>query len=151
MNFASQEIPNSAKSTTKRFGTIALILALFTGLALATPSARAQDQDSSDTSEQRLTPEAVVNGLATKLNLSDDQKTQITPIIADRQQKLRDLASDTSMRPLKKKREMKSILSDSDKKIEAVLNDDQRQQYKQTEEQMREQAKDRMQNRNSSN
>lgn len=132
----------------------ALAMILIAGFALLPPAARAQDDDSSgaaDASQQKLTPEQVVNGLAAKLNLSDDQKAQITPIVADRQQKLRDLAADTSMRPFKKKREMKSILADSDKKIEAVLDDQQKQQYQQIEQQMREQMKQRMQNRDSSN
>ena len=46
---------------------------------------------------------------------------------------------------------MKSIMEDSDKKMNAVLNDDQRQKYKEIEDQMREQAKARWHDRNSQN
>jgi len=96
------------------------------------------------------TPEQVVNTLAAKLNLTDDQKAKIQPVIADRQQKLAALKSDSSMRPMQKKRKLKSIFEDSDKKIKAVLNDEQKKQYTELEQQMREQMKERMQNRGSS-
>jgi periplasmic protein CpxP/Spy len=153
MKCVSRGIGFSENSTAKKLAiAAALNLTLVAGLALLPTVAHAQDQDSSDTRQQKLTPEQVVNALATKLNLTDDQKAQITPIVAERQQELRELASDTSMKRRKKRREMKSVFSDSDKKIEALLNDQQKQQYQQIEQQMREQAKERMQqNRDSSN
>jgi hypothetical protein len=92
------------------------------------------------------TPDQVVSRLSTKLGLTDDQKAKITPIIADRQEKLRALA-DSSMRRRKKARKMKSVFEDSDKKIKAVLNDDQRQKYTEMEQEMRDQARQRMQER----
>lgn len=88
--------------------------------------------------------------LAAKLNLSDDQKTKIAPIIADRQQKIQSLRADTSMRPMQKMRKMKGIFEDSDKKIEAVLNDEQKKQYVAMEQELRQQMRSRMQNRGSS-
>lgn len=99
---------------------------------------------------QPMTPDEVVDTLAAKLNLSEDQKTQIKPIIADRQQKLQALKADTSSRPMQKMRRMKSIFEESDKKIKAILNDQQKQQYIQMEQQMRQQAKQRMQDRGAS-
>ena len=51
------------------------------------------------------------------------------PVIADRQQKLLAVKGDTSMRPLVKMRRMKEIFEDSDKKINAIPNDQQKQQY----------------------
>lgn len=110
-------------------------------------SAAAQDQTSTSSTFQMRTPDEVVNTLATKLNLTDDQKSQIKPIIADRQQQLAALKADTSMRPRKKLRKLKGIFNDSSKKIEAVLNDQQKQQYAQLEQQMREQVRERIQNR----
>lgn len=115
-------------------------------------SAVAQDQaGSSAPSKMQLpSPDEVVDTLAAKLDLSDDQKTQIKPIIADRQQKLQELRSDTSTRPMQKMRKMKGIFEDSDKKIKAVLTDQQKQQYTQMEQQMRQQMRARMQNRGAS-
>jgi Spy/CpxP family protein refolding chaperone len=91
------------------------------------------------------TPEQAVNFYALKLGLSDDQKTQLKPILAERQQKMADLRADTSSRPREKLRKMKSITEDSDKKIKAVLTPDQQKKYTDLEEQMKEQAKDRRQ------
>jgi hypothetical protein len=93
-------------------------------------------------------PDEAVDRLGSKLNLSEDQKAQIKPIIVDRREKLAALQSDGSMRRRKKAREMKSIVEASDKKINALLNDDQKKQYAEIEQQMREQMKARMQNRN---
>ena len=110
-----------------------------------------------DTSSQQAagsaarTPDQVVDMLAAKLNLSDDQKTQIKPIIADRQQKIAALRGDSSMRPMKKKRQLKNIFEDSDKKIKALLDDQQKKLYAELEQQMRDQARERMQGRNSGN
>jgi hypothetical protein len=126
-----------------------LVLGLLLAAGPFVPPATAQDQSGSSTAStmQPPSPDEVVNTLAAKLNLSDDQKTQITPIIADRQQKLQSLRSDTSMRPMQRMRKMKGIFDDSDKKIEAVLNGQQKQQYIQMEQRMRQQMRERMQNR----
>jgi len=90
------------------------------------------------------TPEEAVGRMNTKLNLSDDQKAKITPIIADRQTQMRALMADNSGRRLQKARKAKSILSESDKKIEAVLTADQRKTYAQMKEQTHEQMRSHM-------
>jgi periplasmic protein CpxP/Spy len=120
---------------------------LFTILFSAVP-ALAQDSSAQQSASVRTSDE-VVNTLATKLDLTDDQKAQIQPIIADRQQKLAALKADTSMRPMQKKRKLKGIFEGSDKKIKAVLNDQQIQQYTRLEQQMKDQMRERTQNRGS--
>jgi len=90
-------------------------------------------------------PDEVVDILANKLSLSDDQKSKITPIIADRQQKLKAILADTSSRPMQQRRKAKQVLTDSDKKINAILTPDQQRKYAQVEQQMQEQMKHRMQ------
>jgi Spy/CpxP family protein refolding chaperone len=97
------------------------------------------------------TPEEAVARMSNKLNLTDDQKAKITPVIADRQTKMRALMADTSGRRMQKARKAKSIMSDSDKKIEAVLTSDQKKTYAEMKEQMKEQMQARMQQRNSGN
>ena len=91
------------------------------------------------------TPEETVARMSSKLNLSDDQKAKITPVIADRQTQMRALMADTSGRRLQKARKAKSIMSDSDKKIEAVLTSDQKKTYAEMKEQMKEQMQARRQ------
>jgi hypothetical protein len=52
---------------------------------------------------------------------------------------------------MQRMRKAKKIVEDSDKKIEPLLNDQQKQQYAQIEQQMRQQARARMQNRGAGN
>ncbi|MDI3260451.1 MAG: hypothetical protein QJR02_12245 [Sinobacteraceae bacterium] len=92
-------------------------------------------------------PEQVTDWLAGKLQLSDDQKNQITPIIADRQQKLAAIRADTTLRQGQKLRQMKAVYDDSDRRIEAVLSDAQKQQYAALKAQMRQQFQERLQQR----
>lgn len=94
------------------------------------------------------TPEEAVARMSNKLNLTDDQKAQITPIIAARQTQMRTLMADTSTRRMQKARKAKSILADSDKKIEAVLTKNQKKTYEEMKEEMREQFRSHMQERN---
>ena len=88
--------------------------------SFALPQASSQD-DSQQAASQMRTPDQVVAMLDSKLSLSADQKTKITPIIADRQQKLKALAADQSTRRMQKSRKMKSIFEESDDKIKALL------------------------------
>ena len=99
----------------------------------------------SDPASTASMPDEVVGIMAEKLALSDDQKTQITPIIADRQAQLRALREDTSLRRLQRARKAKRIFNDSDKKINAILTPDQRKKYAAMEQEMRERAKQRAQ------
>ncbi|HTF71583.1 MAG TPA: hypothetical protein VK638_53840 [Edaphobacter sp.] len=91
------------------------------------------------------TPEEAVTRMSSKLNLTDDQKNKITPVIADRQTQMRALMADTSGRRMQKARKAKSIMSDSDKKIEAILTNDQKKIYAEMKEQMKEQLQARRQ------
>ena len=91
------------------------------------------------------TPEAIVNRLGARLNLSADQKAQLLPIIAERQRSLAAIRADTAARPYVKSRKAKAVFEESDKKINAILDEQQRQQYLELEKQMRQEMKQRMQ------
>ncbi len=116
-------------------------------LALAVPLAvRAQDTAPTDSARPQVrTPDQILRMYDTRLTLTDEQKEQLRPIIADRQQKLQDLRADTSMRPRQKLKKLEDITAASDKKINAVLTPDQQKKYAEIEKQMREQAKERRQ------
>lgn len=90
-------------------------------------------------------PGEVISIMGNKLSLSDDQKAQLAPIIADRQQRMKAIMADTASRPMQRRRQAKEVMSDSDKKINAILSPDQQQKYAELEQQMREQFKRRMQ------
>ncbi len=111
------------------------------GAVLALP----QDSSAPPQAQTFPSPDHVVETLANKLSLSDDQKKAILPIIADRQQKMKALMSDTSSSRMQRGQQARQIMSDSDAKIKAILTPDQQTKYAQIEEQMREQIKQRMQ------
>jgi hypothetical protein len=69
--------------------------------------------------------------LQKQLGLSDDQVAQITPILTDRQQKIQNLVSDTGLSRRDRRKQAKAIMKDSKQKLEAVMNDNQKQQYEQ--------------------
>lgn len=108
-------------------------------LALTFAALPALAQDQSPDRAQRM-----LNVLSEKLSLTDQQKTQIQPILEERQQRFQELRSESG-RPRKKKKEAQQILQDTDGKIKAVLTADQWTQYQQIEAQMKEQMKERRQ------
>ena len=76
-------------------------------------------------------PDKQARRLAMTLGLSRDQVAQIKPILADRIQQMQSLRADASLDPPHRRQETRQIMRDSKAKIEAVLNDSQRQQYEQ--------------------
>jgi protein CpxP len=69
--------------------------------------------------------------MAKELGLSPDQKSQIEPILADRDQQMQSVRADTTLSPKDRHAKVHGIRQDSDSKIEAILNDSQKQQYEQ--------------------
>lgn len=137
-------------SRNKRYLVLALNTALLAGMSSFVPAALAQDQqppaagaDVQTEKRQPPTPEKVVDRMASKLNLTADQKQQLLPIITERQQKMQALRNDTSMRRGQKRRAMKQIFQDSDQKITAILNPDQQKQYTDMKQEMRQHMKER--------
>jgi periplasmic protein CpxP/Spy len=116
------------------------VFGLAAQLALHAQEAAAQDQPAA-----AETPTSMIDALAQKLALSDDQKTQIEPILNDRRAKMTVLRNDQSMRRYQRMRQAKQIMEESDKKINAILTPDQQKQYAELEKQMREKARQRMQ------
>lgn len=85
-----------------------------------------------------MDPDKQVKHLSKKLNLSADQQSQIKPILADRQQQMQAIHEDQTLSPKDRRAKAMSVRDDSDAKIEAVLNDTQKQQFEQMKQQMRE-------------
>ena len=93
----------------------------------ATQSAPAQMENH----QRTFDPAKQAAHLGKKLGLSGDQVSQITPILADRQQQMQNLRADTSLSRSDRHAKAKSIFEDSKSKIEALLNDTQKQQFEQ--------------------
>ena len=92
-------------------------------------------------------PQEVVSRLQAKLSLSAEQASALTPIITSRQEKLKALMAQSGGRPMKKRREMRDIVSESDKQINALLSSEQQKQYAALEKQMQAEFKQRMRDR----
>jgi Spy/CpxP family protein refolding chaperone len=66
-----------------------------------------------------------IDQLAQQLNLTDDQKTKVKPILDAQQQKMRDLRGDTSLSPDDRRAKMQGIRDETTTQMKAVLTPDQ--------------------------
>jgi protein CpxP len=133
-----------------QLGRIALSGILATGLTLGSAAAFAQqDSPAPDASAQQgghrqpPTPDEQVARMTKHYNLTADQQAQIKPIIADQQQKMMALRQDSSLSRDDKMAKMKGIHEDSNTKIQAILNDTQKQQFAQDQQRMHERMEQR--------
>src|SRR5512138_3471758 len=111
----------------KRYVALVLNACMIAGISNSLPAQEQQQEQGASATMQgeragQRSPEQVVERLAAKLDLTGEQKQQITPIIAERQEKMKALRSDTSLRKHQRRSKMKSVIEESDKKINTVLN-----------------------------
>ncbi|HEY1897311.1 MAG TPA: hypothetical protein VGG62_13600 [Terracidiphilus sp.] len=119
-------------------------ISMFLGALLTTGVVLAQAPDQSPQSNapqaaanqqarphHEVNPDRQASHLGKKLGLSGDQVAQIKPILEARQQQMEGLRSDTSLAPQDRRTKAQEIMQDSKNKIEAVLNDTQKQQFEQ--------------------
>ena len=111
------------------------------GLLLLTGLAFAQEPDPSQNDNapaaqmapmrQRRPPNPArqARRLGKELGLSADQVRQIEPMIAQRQQLLENVRTDPTLTPQQRRAQMRTILRDSNNRMEAVMSDGQKQQY----------------------
>ena len=124
----------------------------FTGL-LTLGMAFAQDQSTATTTappmhgprHQMMNPDKQLEHLTKALNLTSDQQTQIKPILENQQQQMMQIHQDTSLSRDDKMAKAKSLHDDTTGKIEAVLNDQQKQKYAAMQQKMQERMQRRMQ------
>jgi periplasmic protein CpxP/Spy len=131
---------------------------VWTGRSLGVLVAAPRTQDQSNTEQRKESnhrreadPQRQVNMLSKRLNLTDDQKNQILPILTDRRQQMKSIHEDTSLSQQDRRAKMRSLWEDSDSKVKAVLNDDQKQKYDQMQQQRRERMQQHRQDQNENN
>jgi periplasmic protein CpxP/Spy len=71
-------------------------------------------------------PEQRLQKLATELNLSDDQKSQLKPILEEEGSQMKALRDDSSLSRRDRMQKMQTILADSRSKMDPILNDEQK-------------------------
>lgn len=96
-------------------------------------------------------PQQMVNRLSKRLNLSSDQQQKLLPIFTNQQQQMQSLRQDTSLSREDRMTKMKSIHEDTNNKINAILNDEQKQKYADMQQKMRDRMQERMQSHSSQN
>ena len=83
--------------------------------------------------------QAKLQQMATTLQLTDDQKAQIKPIIMAEAPKIKALKDDTSMPQMQKMRQIKKLADGVDAKIKPILTPDQYQKFQEMRMQQRDQ------------
>jgi protein CpxP len=108
------------------------------GVALAQDTAGpAQEPGQPGRGPMRMDPNRQLEHMTKELGLSADQQAQIKPVLVDRQQKMEALFQDQSVSREDRHAKMMSIRQDSTARIQAVLNDQQKQKFAAMQEHMR--------------
>jgi periplasmic protein CpxP/Spy len=84
-----------------------------------------------------MDPNKQLQHMTQELNLTSEQQSQIKPMLTDRQQKLEALSQDQSVSQDDRRTKARSIMEDSNGKIESVLNDQQKQKFEAMQQRMR--------------
>lgn len=94
----------------------------------------------------RMNSERQLKRMTKELALTTDQQTQIKPILESRDQQMRQLWQDKTMAKADRQQKMMDIHQDTSSKIEAVLNDTQKQKYEAMQAKMKEHRMDHHEN-----
>jgi periplasmic protein CpxP/Spy len=86
---------------------------------------------------QRMNPDRQLEHMTRELSLTADQQNQIKPMLLDRQQKMEAVSQDQSLSREDRRAKMQSIRQESEGRIAAVLNDQQKQKFQAMQERMR--------------
>lgn len=112
-----------------------LLLSTSLALALSSGLVFAQQQDAAPPLTARRhahthNPQREAAKLSKRLNLSSDQTAKLEPILADRDQKIAALNSDTTISPMIAKKQMHAIHQQTRQQLATILTPDQMQQRK---------------------
>ena len=107
-----------------------LFILMATSIALAGETGAQQpDPTPPETTIVGRTANDIVNVLASRLSLTEDQKSKILPIIAERQRKIQQVWSSSTLFVRQKQGQVRGINEDSDRRINALLTGDQQKAY----------------------
>jgi protein CpxP len=111
------------------------ILSTSLALALSGTLVFAQQPDASSAPTVKAhhharNPQREAARLSKKLNLSSDQTAKLEPILADRDQKIAALKSDTTISPMIAQKQMQAIHQQTRQQLATILTPDQIQQLK---------------------
>jgi Spy/CpxP family protein refolding chaperone len=101
-----------------------IVLTVLLAFALATAALPAFSQDAASAN-----PDAKLQQISQQLNLTDDQKTKLKPILTEEAQQIQGVKDDTSMSPTDKKAKMHEIKASHRTQINEVLTPDQQKKW----------------------
>jgi Spy/CpxP family protein refolding chaperone len=84
-----------------------------------------------------MDPNKQLEHMTKELDLTADQQSQIKPVLMERQQKLQALFQNQSLSQDDRRVQARSVVEDSNSKIQAVLNDQQKQKFAAMQQRMR--------------
>jgi len=126
-----------------------LALSAIAALSLVTPVVMAQAPDNAENKSQdtaqssapgQESAESKLQQISQQLNLSEDQKTKLKPILQDEVDQLKALKSDASASSQDKLQKAKEIRASHKQQIDAILTPEQKEKW----QQMKQQAVDQM-------
>lgn len=119
-------------STKLRWSTLTLLVVLTAGLVLAGQNSAPQTQQQGHEAMGAAanSPDAHLQMLTEKLNLTDEQRTKLKPIFQDQAQQLKAVHDDTSLTPEQKTAKTKAIHASFHDQINAVLTPEQQAKLK---------------------
>jgi len=128
-----------------------LVLSAMAAFSVVTPLVSAQAPDSAENKAQQDTAqssaqqadnaESKLQQISTQLNLSEEQKTKLKPILQDEVDQLKALKSDTSASSQDKLQKAKEIRASHKQQIDAILTPEQKEKWQQMRQQAVEQMK----------
>jgi len=126
------------------WSTLAVLVVLATALFLMGQTATALQTPPQGHEAMGATgsPEAHLQMLSEKLNLTEDQKAKVKPILEDQVQQLRSVRDDSSLTPEQKAAKKKAIHETTHDQINAVLTPDQQAKFKEMKHEGMEKHKD---------
>ncbi len=116
-----------------RWSILTILLLLAAGLTFAQPSQESQTPtpDKHAGMHQGESADQHLQMLSEKLNLSDDQKAKLKPILQDQMQQMKAVREDSSLSQEQQRAKMKSIHESLHDQINAVLTPEQQAKFKQ--------------------
>ena len=115
--------------TTLRFTTLTTLVVLSVGLLLGGQTAQTP-QTTPATGHSAMSADAHLQMLSEKLNLTDDQKSKLKPILQDQEQQLKAVSEDTSLTQEQKTAKKKALHESFHEQIDAVLTPEQQAKLK---------------------
>ncbi len=99
----------------------------------AAPPPPPQQQGAPGMRGRGIDPARQLDRMTRRLNLTDDQRAQIKPILEERQQKMAAIFQNQSLTQGEARQQMRAVHLDTHNRIMAVLNDQQKQVFQQME------------------